>query len=105
MLYINGMEISVPRGDGCVLTFTFTSETVNGMECLFSVKRKTCMQNASIEKRVPIQNQRAQIMLSHEDTDMDVGEYKWDIRILQGGVPNTPIQPQRFCVLEVVGNV
>lgn len=111
MMEINGMDISLTRGDCSPFTLTLTGEDTipDGTDALFSVKKTSDQNAALIEKRVPVADGRIEILLKREDTEnLPYGDYEWDLRFpdLWGeGEPYTPIKPQKFTVARVVGNV
>lgn len=111
MIDINGMSITVSRGDCSPFTITFTGDDVpeDGTEVLFTVKKTSKHATPLIEKRIPIVEGMITVELNNADTkDIPFGEYEWDIRLpdLFGkNEPYTPIAPQPFVIAKVIGNV
>lgn len=112
MIDIQGMNITVSRGDCSPFTITFTGEDVpdDGTEVLFTVKKTSMHENPVIEKRIPIVDHMVTVELKNADTkNLPFGEYEWDVRLpdLFGeNEPWTPMKkPEKFTVAKVVGNV
>ena len=121
MLYVEGMDIYITQGDSASVDIVFgvaepdtpstvTIETsdipVDGTKIRFSVKLALDRMKCVIQKDYTIADGRVTIPLEPYDTDgLPFGDYFWDVRLFGGpDGPVTPIQPQGFHVLEVVGD-
>lgn len=107
MLVVDDLDISISRGDNGVLHISMTGDVPeNGTTILFSVKKHISDTTPVLEKRISISNAQVIVELTCQDTDIAIGDYWWDLRIIYAGIMvHTPIKPHRFRILEVVGRV
>lgn len=111
MRKFNGLDVELTRGDTLQFKVTFAKrELPLGSIALFTIKKRTRDEEAIVEKRVPIENNVANIGLSSDDSNITPRTYYWDMRVL---IPlgdgtydvKTPMEYAAFTILEVVGNV
>lgn len=102
---LEGTTIHVPRGDTGVLSFPIQLEEDISGNVLFTVKRSTVYKKPLIEKVIPLGSESIDVSLSHEDTNLEPGDYLWDLRLERedGGI-DTLCEPYVFKVDKVIGN-
>ena len=108
MFNVNGQSISITKGDTATFTITFTGQDVpeDGTDVLVSLKKTKTSATAVWEKRLKIASGVVSVLLRTIDTNIDFGQYWWDVRILfSDGSVYTPMQPASFKVVEVIGDV
>ena len=109
MIKVEGLEITVSRGDTGTLEINFDScgDPLINTTALISIQKVKGEPNRIWEKRVEIDDNHCVLDLAHEDTNLPCGDYWWDIRLLSNGGSDimTPFEPQKFKIVEVVGNV
>lgn len=111
MIKITGKEITITRGDCRPFNIVLTGEDApeDGSDVLFTVKKASGYREALIEKTVQVSDGKAVIQLMNADTkDLPFGEYEWDIRfpnMCGEGEPYTPMDPAKFTIARVIGNV
>ena len=89
--------MTIPRGTDSTIDITFTENglpfNITGYTILFTVKKQCDLAKddtfALISKDVtthtdPTQG-KSQLILTNEDTDIDQGNYYWDIRLIKDG--------------------
>ena len=102
MLVIHKHEIHIPRGEPGSFDIQYTSEPpADGTRILFSVKKDEDDETALIEKVMEAADGKITVELTSEDTDLEPGNYKWDL-VEENGY--RPIIPALFSIGKVVGN-
>ena len=102
MLVIHKHEIYIPKGEPDSFDIQYTEEPPeDGTKVLFSVKKSTKDENALIEKTMVVYDGKITIELDSADTDLDPGDYVWDL-VEESGY--RPIKKALFSIGEVVGN-
>ena len=102
MLVIHKHEIHIPRGEPGSFDIQYTSEPPeDGTKVLFSVKKSAEDPEAIIEKTMTVEDGTITIELDGTDTDMEPGDYAWDL-VEESGY--RPITPALFSIGKVVGN-
>lgn len=102
MLVIHKHEIHIPRGEPGSFDIQYTSEPPeDGTKILFSVKKSAEDDTALIEKTMEVDEGKITIELEATDTDMEPGDYVWDL-VEESGY--RPITPALFSIGKVVGN-
>ena len=102
MLVIHKHEIHIPRGEPGSFDIQYTSEPPeDGTKILFSVKKSAEDQDALIEKTMEIDEGTITIELEATDTNLEPGDYVWDL-VEESGY--RPITPALFSIGKVVGN-
>lgn len=102
MLVIHKHEIHIPRGEPGSFDIQYTSEPPeDGTKVLFSVKKSAEDQDALIEKTMEIDEGMITIELEATDTNLEPGDYVWDL-VEESGY--RPITPALFSIGKVVGN-
>ena len=105
MLKVDKGSVMVSRGDTGNLTVQFDGDVPqDGTLALVTVKKNPVKTEFLWEKRLTVQGGRIDIRLNTEDTNFPPDKYYWDVRLLRGAEIFTPVEPQPFTVLEVVGN-
>lgn len=111
MINIEGTHITISRGDCEPFTITFTGEDVpeDGALVLFTVKKSASSDNPVLEKELVMQDSQIAVSIMNADTKkLPFGEYEWDVRLKDfygENEPHTPMEPARFTIAKVVGNV
>lgn len=102
MLVIHNHEIYIPKGEPGSFDIQYTSEPpADGTRILFSVKKDEDDETALIEKVMEAADGKITVELTSEDTDLEPGNYKWDL-VEENGY--RPIIPALFSIGKVVGN-
>lgn len=102
MLVIHNHEIYIPKGEPGSFDIRYTSEPpADGTRILFSVKKDEDDENALIEKLMTVEDGMITVELESSDTDLEPGNYKWDL-VEESGY--RPIVPALFSIGRVVGN-
>lgn len=102
MLVIHKHEIHIPRGEPGSFDIQYTEEPPeDGTKVLFSVKKSAEDEEALIEKTMEVDDGKITIELDGTDTDMEPGDYAWDL-VEESGY--RPITPALFSIGKVVGN-
>lgn len=107
MLETDKLKISISRGDTGVITITFTGDDApdDTVKALFTVRKNIGDEEAVYEKEIAISEGKCVIGFSAEETEIAVGRYYWDIRLLyENGEVYTPMKPSEFRIVEVVGD-
>lgn len=108
MLEVNGLKISINRGDTGSITLTFTGQDVpeDGTKVKFVLQKTLDSEEPVWEKIITIVNAIAVISFETEDTDYPRGDYIWCLRLLYAnGDVWTPMEkPQQFTILPVAGD-
>lgn len=102
-----GLKLNVvaSRGDSDMREFLLHGNDIpdSGITALVTLK-KTLNSAAIWQKRIPVINQRFNVVFSSEDTNLAVGKYYWDIRLLfDDGSVTTPLDVSSFKIVDVVG--
>ena len=111
MIKIDGRHITITRGDCEPFTITLTGEDVpaDGEKVLFSVKKTSSSADPVLEKELTVQEQRLVVQIMNADTkNLAFGDYEWDIRFPNyygENEPHTPMEPAKFTIAKVIGNV
>jgi hypothetical protein len=105
--------IQIIKGTDCSIKITFTKNSVafnlTGYTVLFTVKKLDLVNGADttavIKKNITTHSDPTHgitlITLTNTETDIDVGKYYWDARLLLNGVLSSTI----FDDLEIVQNI
>ena len=102
MLVIHNKEIYIPKGEPGSFDIQYTSDPPeDGTKVLFSVKKSTEDEEALIEKTMEVNDGKITVELSSDDTNLEPGNYKWDL-VQEDGY--RPIIPALFSIGKVVGN-
>lgn len=102
MLVIHKHEIHIPRGEPGSFDIQYTAEPPeDGTKVLFSVKKSAEDDTALIEKTMEIDEGMITIELDATDTNLEPGDYVWDL-VEESGY--RPITPALFSIGKVVGN-
>lgn len=102
MLVIHKHEIYIQKGEPGSFDIQYTSEPPeDGTKVLFSVKKDENDENALIEKLMTVEDGKITVDLESDDTNIEPGNYKWDL-VEESGY--RPIVPALFSVGKVVGN-
>lgn len=107
MFAFDGNDITLTRGDSFSLGIELKGRTfADGCEGLFTIKNTARSTEPLIEKRVPIEDNGAVIVLDPEDTkDLNFKTYYWDFRIIDlDGNVSTPMDVAAFTIAEVIGD-
>lgn len=106
MLYLEGNEISVTRGDTAIFDFTINEEFKVGDVVYFSVKKSPNDVNYAINKVITeFDGNTARIVLTNNDTKIPKGKYWYDIQCsMSDGRVDTVINKERFIILEEINN-
>ena len=98
-------KITIVRGDTAIFDLTLDNYTfVEGDKVYFTVKN-TVYDTLNIIQKVitEFEENKVRIMLTKEDTDIDIGMYTYDVQCsLVNGLVDTVIIPATF---EVIGGV
>ena len=127
MIYINGADIYIPRGESAsfdivwgdtlpqeasdnVLWLKSDTTPEDGTPIRFSVKTDVDKLFPIIEKDYVVNNGFVTIPIESKDTNwLPFGAYVWDVRFMFPDAGefdiNTPIAKHLFYITEVVGNV
>ena len=107
MFDVNGMDVTISRGDTGTLTITFTGDVPDDNTVALVTVRKNVNDIEPVwEKRLAINDGVVVVPLTQADTDIPWFDYWWDVRLLyQNGDVYTPFEPAMFRVCEVVGDV
>lgn len=107
MLEVNGLKISVSRGDTGSITVTFTGQDTppDGTIALVVLQKTVDSESPLWEKNLSIENGRVTIPFYPEDTNFRYGAYCWCLRLLYAnGDVYTPMdRPQAFEILPANG--
>lgn len=111
MLKISGTGIRLTRGDSTRFTIRLTGQEVpDGTKTVFTVKKRAWRHgDAVIELEVPVVSNAVHVLLTPDDTNVDAGDYVWDLRVFvdnEDGTEDvlTPMDYALFCVTEAIGN-
>lgn len=107
MLSVDGLKISISRGDTGSITVTFTGQDVPADGVIAKVTlQKTVDSDPIWDKLLTVANGRITIQFYSEDTDYPRGDYVWCLRLLYGnGDVYTPMnRPQPFVILASGGD-
>lgn len=103
MIEVDGLKISINRGDTGSITVTFTGEDVpeTGTRVKFGLQKTLDSEEPIWEKIVQVDSGRITIPFYREDTDHARGDYLWYVKILYGnGDVYTPMKkPLPFVIL------
>lgn len=107
MLEVNGLKISVSRGDTGSITVTFTGQDTppDGTIALVVLQKTLDSPEPVWEKRLEIASGRVTIPFYTEDTNHPHGRYYWCLRLLYAnGDVYTPMErPQVLDILPASG--
>lgn len=107
MLEVNGLKISVSRGDTGSVTVTFTGQDTppDGTIALVVLQKTMDCPEPIWEKRLTVLNGRVTIPFFSGDTNFLRGMYCWCLRLLyENGDVYTPMEkPQAFEILAASG--
>ena len=97
------------KGDSEALHIhALNDETFNDGDIIkFTVKRNVNETEGVIEKSVTVVGNNTTdvlINLTKDDTDLEIGNYVYDIRIVNGSVCTTPYKYKRFSIIATVGD-
>lgn len=102
MLVIHKREIHIPKGETDSFNIEYTSDPpVDGTILVFSVKKTEEDPEPVIEKSLIVMDGKATVELLGDETDLEPGEYKWDLMEESG---YRPVPPSLFMIEKVVGN-
>lgn len=108
MLTVDGLKISVSRGDTGSITVTFTGEDTppDGTIAKVALQKAVNSESPLWEKLLTIDSGRVTIPLFSNDTDYLSGLYCWCLRLLyeNGDVYTPMVKPQDFRILPVAGS-
>ena len=108
MLNVDGLKISISRGDTGTITITFTGQDTppNGTIALVTLQKTMDSEGPIWEKRLEISGGRVTIPFYSADTvELSRGKYCWCLRLLyENGDVYTPMdKPQEFEILPASG--
>lgn len=98
-------RIKIVRGDTGVFNIAMsTYEFVEGDKLFFTVKKNVGDSKSVLKKVISdFRGRKAKVFLSKEDTDIEAGNYVYDVQCsLVNGVVDTVIPPTKF---EILGGV
>ena len=107
MVSVDGIDITVTKGDSFPLTVTFTGADApqDGTLVQMTVKDTPRSEEAVIERYLTVDNGAITTEFTHGDTNIPSGNYSWDLRIVtDNDNVNTPMAVGSFKVTEVVGS-
>lgn len=110
MLKISGKGIRLTRGDSVRFTLRLTGYDVpDGTKTVFTVKKRAWRYgDPVIELEVPVLDNAVHVLLSPDMTNVDTGDYVWDLRVFveteNGNEVWTPMEYAQFCVMEAIGH-
>jgi len=106
MFKISGTKIIITRGDTGIFDLPIEDYILaDGDTVYFTVKKSLASTEKIIQKVITTFNRNgsAQIELLSTDTDIDPGNYIYDVRVdLSGGIKDTIVGPSQFKILEGV---
>ena len=106
MLRVDDKKVFVSRGDTGYLTVRFDGVIPSdGTQALVTLKENPNKLPVLWEKQLLVQGGQLLIRLTTAETNFTPDRYFWDVRLFLGGEIVTPVEPQDFVILEVVGNV
>ena len=109
MCNIEGLEISISRGDSVTLIFSFGGQTpADGTQAVMTVKRGTDRDTpAKWSKTATISAGKAQFDITNADTNIKSGVYHWDLILhYADGEKYSPFRfPHLLEIVEVIGDV
>lgn len=107
MLEVNGLKISVSRGDTGSITVTFTGQDTppDGTIALVVLQKTLDSEKQIWEKELAVASGHVTIPFYTEDTNLTRGMYCWCLRLLYvNGDVYTPMEkPQEFEILPANG--
>ena len=108
MVEVNGLKISISRGDTGSVTINFTGQDApaDGVVALVVLQKTQDSEKPIWEKEITIEDSKAVIAFRTEDTrNLSRGKYCWCLRLLYpNGDIYTPMRkPQEFEVLPANG--
>ena len=102
MLVIHKHEIHIPKGEPGSFDIEYTNNPPeDGTKILFSVKQSAEDETTLIEKTMEVDDGKITVELYSSDTDLEPGDYIWDL-VEESGY--RPISPALFSIGTVVGN-
>lgn len=106
MLKVSGTGIRLTRGDTIRFTVRLTGYDVpDGTKTVFTVKKRAWRHGEPvIEQEIPVTDNAVHVLLSPEETDVDAGDYVWDLRVFIDADVMTPMEYGSFCVMEAIGH-
>lgn len=106
MLDIDGLNISISRGDTEELTFEFEDDVPpDNTVVSIALKRYPNDKRCIWEKSAVVTDGKFTIRFDHSDTDVSPDTYKWDICLeYEDGEVYHPMDPADFKILGVVSN-
>lgn len=107
MLNVEGLKISISRGDTGSITVTFTGQDTppDGTIAQVTLQKTIDSEDQIWEKRLTVSSGRVTIPFYTEDTNLTRGKYCWCLRLLYAnGDVYTPMEePQVFIILAANG--
>ncbi len=109
MVVINGYDIELSRGDTLALRIDLSGRDLpEGSDGVMTIKKHIRSDEVVLQKRFNASDEKLDIVLSPEDTNLEPGVYCWDVRLqipseLGGYEVYTPMEYASFVVLPVVG--
>ena len=104
MVRIDGTSLEVSCGDTAAFTLAFEGDVpADGTVALVTIKRSARQEAPVLEKRLEVLAGQVSVVLTSADTALPFGAYQWDVRLLMDGRVVTPLPPQPFKVVEVIG--
>lgn len=109
MLEVNGLKISVSRGDTGSVTVHFTGEDIppDGTVAMVTLQKTLDSGEPLWAKKIPVTDGAVGIPFYTQDTNYTRGAYLWCLRLLyENGDVYTPMKrPQDFEILPANGEV
>ena len=103
MLIVEGLKISISRGDTGTITVTFTGQDVppDGTIAQVCMQQTQDSEEPLWEKNLTVSSGRVTIPLMKENSEYPRGKYVWVLRLLYAnGDRYTPMEkPQEFVIL------
>jgi len=104
MINIKNKHIEFTRGDSGSLSFKFSRNITSSETVLFTVKKHISGEKIFDKQEPGTGTDTITISLTKTDTNIPVGNYFYDIRIISGNTVTTPFKPRRFTVLASIGD-
>lgn len=105
MIDIHGTEICISRGDTASISFCLSGNVPSdGTIAIVTLKKHVGAENKLWEKRLTVSGGQVALTLGSADTDLAPGDYTYDLRLVSADEVITPLPPQLFRVIGVVGD-
>ena len=105
MINIKNKHIEFSRGDSGSLVFKFSRNITSSETVVFTVKKHLSGEKMFVPKKiVGTGSDTVTVNLTKTDTNIPVGTYFYDVRIIEGNTVTTPFKPRRFTVLASIGD-